>query len=431
MRRLGPTLLAAVLAGACQPATNESDLRARMEEAGVFSPVRSTLGDEIEVQLGRLLFFDPELSGNRNVACASCHLPAFHAVDGQPLGRGEGAVGTGPSRAGGATLPRAVIAPFNRSFVTAFLWDGRVEQLEDGTIRAPVPLPEGVDDPMVAQVLLPLLDRDEMRGQLGDNDLANLPDASPQAIWDAIMARLLLFEDYVALFEAAYPGETPTIVHLARAIVAFERQIWDITDTSFDQLLTEDPFDDRSPPDSMEVYGMDLFFGDAGCSRCHDGPLLSDMEFHNIGVPQLGPGKDASSGLDEGRALVTGDPADRFAFRTPPLRNVVFTGPYMHDGAYESIEDAIRHHLAPEASLRAYAAPPGYPGELHDDPATIDAILATLDPDVAPLRPLDDYDISSLHAFLTTLTSFTEQSLAIDAGVPASLPSGLTPPSAF
>ncbi|MEZ4339659.1 MAG: cytochrome c peroxidase [Sandaracinaceae bacterium] len=406
-------------------------VRTTLAEAGVYSPVRNTLGDEAEVHLGQILFFDPKLSGNRNIACATCHLPGFHAVDGQPLGRGQGGVGTGPARAGGPTLPRAVIAPFNRSFVTAFLWDGRVEDLPDGTIRAPVPLPDGLEGAMEAQVLMPLLDRDEMRGQLGDNDLADLSDDHPAAIWNAIVARLLAFDDYVQLFEDAYPGETPTIVHVSRAIVAFERQIWDITDTAFDQFLTPNPFDDAGPTDPLALTGMELFFGDAGCARCHGGPLLSDMEFHNIGVPQLGPGKDPSTGLDEGRALVTGNPADRFAFRTPPLRNVALTAPYMHDGAYWSLEDAIRHHLSPEEHLRSYALPSGSPGELHADPATLDAILATLDQNITPHRELDEFDVSALAAFLQSLTSFTELRLDPAIGIPRSLPSGLPPPSPF
>jgi len=139
---------------------------------------------------------------------------------------------------------------------------------------------------------------------------------------------------------------------------------WTTTDTAFDSFLRGRPMLDAvtAEPDPEALDGADLFFGDAGCADCHSGPLLSDMEFHNIGVPQIGPGKDPATGLDEGRFLVTGDRADRFAFRTPPLRNVDLTGPYMHDGAFATLEEVIRHHADPEASLRGFAPRPASAG---------------------------------------------------------------------
>jgi len=420
----------ALAASACGPEVEVDELRARIEAAGVFSPRHSVIGDEDEVALGQALFFDPELSGHRDIACATCHLPEFHAVDGHPLGRGQGGEGVGPSRVGGHTLPRAVIGPFNRSLVTASLWDGRVERLEDGTLRAPVPLPEDVEDVMVAQALLPLLDRDEMRGYEG-NDLAALPDDDPFAIWDAIVARLLSHPGYVQMFELAYPGQEPSITLVGRAMVAFQQQIWEVTDTRFDAFLRQRPLRGFETAElGVEALdGADLFFGEAGCADCHHGPLLSDLEFHNIGVPQLGPGKDPHTGLDEGRYLVTGDPADRFAFRTPPLRNVDLTGPYMHDGAFETLEQVVLHHANPEASLRGYAPPAAHPGEPRDDPATLDAIVATLDPAIPP-RALSGYQVTALVAFLQALSSQTEIHIFEGAGVPPLLPSGLIPPMA-
>src|SRR5690606_22058092 len=202
-------------------------------------------------------------------------------------GRGQGATGAGTERQGGVTLPRNVVSPFNRSFARALLWDGRVEELDDGTIRAPVPLPEGIASAMEAQVLLPLLDRHEMRGYDGDldvrgepNELAAIPDDEPAAVWDAVMARLMAIPAYRMRFAQAFPdvpeGEHD-IVHVARAIVRFEMRLWDITDTAFDGFLGNEhvPGQDLAlAPEQRR--GAELFFGDAGCDRCHNGPLLGD-----------------------------------------------------------------------------------------------------------------------------------------------------------
>lgn len=421
-----------------------TDLRARVEAAGVYSPKRVRLGDGALVQLGNLLFFERELSGNRNVACSSCHMPAFHAGDGLALGRGQGATGTGPTRSGGIQLPRNTVEPFNRSFLDSLFWDGRVEVRADGTLRAPVELPSGIDTPLQAQALLPLLDRDEMRGHPGDvasdgraNELATIGDDTPALVWDAVLARLLAIPEYRALFGEAFPdvpASAYSIAHVARAIERFEQQVWEVSDTAFDDYLGSP----SAPPHESALqerqrHGAELFFGDAGCSRCHNGPLLSDGLFHNIGVPQIGPGKDAASGLDEGRFLVTGDPADRFAFRTPPLRNVTLTGPWMHDGAYNILEDAVRHHLDPEAHLRSYTPRDrgGEGGAVHDDPATIDAVLSTLSVDVMPMRALSDEEIYDLTDFLRSLESLTELTVGPESGVPMRVPSGLPVDRAF
>jgi cytochrome c peroxidase len=422
-----PALLCALalLSSACAPS-----LRERIEAAQVYSPRRAQAGNEAVVRLGNLLFFDRELSGNRNIACSSCHLPAFHAGDLRQLGVGQR----------GTTLPRNTLEPFNRSFATALFWDGRVEWAADGTIRSPAPPPAGIDGLLEAQAILPLLDREEMRGHAGDvasdgsaNELAVIADADPDAVWDAVMDRLLALEGYRDAFRAAYPSvpeDELSIVHVARALAAFEMFLWELSDTSFDRFIgsaATTPDDAALAGDARR--GADLFFGDAGCDRCHNGPLLSDGEFHNIGVPQLGPGADPSTGLDEGRFRVTGDPNDRFAFRTPPLRNVALTGPWMHNGAYDTLEEAIAHHSDPAAYLMSYENRSGV--AVHDDVATIEAILSTLSPDAAALRELSSDDVYYLSQFLASLSSDTETSVFPEAGIPLSVPSGLPIDSAF
>lgn len=427
--------LLCIAASCAALACSDDDLRERIEAAGVYSPARNDRFPSARTALGQLLFFDPELSGNRNVACSSCHLPVDHAGDGQVLGRGQGASGAGTERHGGAPLPRNVVSPFNRTFARALLWDGRVERLEDGTIRAPVPLPDGIETLLEAQALLPLLDRNEMRGYEGDldvrgdpNELAAIPDDESAAVWDAIMARLMAIPEYRALFAEAFPdvpeGEHD-IVHVARAIARFEVRLWDLTDTPFDAFLGNEHIPPREQSLTPQARrGAELFFGDAGCYRCHNGPLLGDDGFHNIGVPPVGPGIDGQP--DEGRALVTGDPRDRFAFRTPPLRNVALTGPYMHNGSVPSLRMAIEQHLYPEFMLEGpvYVGPDGE--AVHLDPALAEQVRATIDPDVRPLRGLAEDEIDALEEFLLALNSMTEEfGLPDRAGEPISVPSGL------
>ncbi|MBX7195229.1 MAG: c-type cytochrome [Sandaracinaceae bacterium] len=423
---VGVAILGVAVTGCAQ------DLRGELVAAGVFSPRSLEVGKDDLVTLGQMLFFDRELSGSRNIACATCHLPALHAGDARHLSIGQD----------GARLSRSVIEPFNRSFATSMFWDGRIEE-RDGEIVAPLPLPEGIETLLEAQALFPLLDRHEMRGMAGDhaedgraNELAMLDDEASEAIWSAIVARIVAIEGYRALLASAFPGvtiEDITIVHLARAIAAFESHLWELTDTSFDRFLGSV----SNPPDEgamaePERRGAELFFGDAGCARCHSGPLLSDGAFHAIGVPQIGPGRDALH-QDEGRFAVTRDPADRFAFRTPSLRNVSLTAPYMHDGAFVRLEDAVRHHLDPEGSLAAYDGSqlsPDLQGQIHFELSPL--IAAAIDPEVRPLRALSDEELWDVVFFLGTLSSQTEQALGPEAGIPRSVPSGLpvdAPPS--
>ncbi len=406
---------------------SSNDLRAEIAAAGVFSPRHVAIGESDLVGLGQLLFFDRELSGNRNIACSTCHLPLMHAADLRSIAVGQDR----------ARISRRVPDLFNRGSMDALFWDGRL-RMEGGTIVGPAPVPADVGSLLAAQALFPLLDRHEMRGHAGDvavdgrpNELAMLDDDASDAIWSAVLARVLAIEEYRTLFSRAYPGvptESLTIAHLARAIAAFEERLWDLTDTPFDDFLgnVTTPGNDGALDDAQR-RGAELFFGDAGCARCHDGPLLSDGAYHAIGVPQIGAGRDAAA-TDQGRYLVTGREEDRYAFRTPPLRNVALSMPYMHDGAYLTLEDAVRHHLDPVAHLTAYdgaGLPADLAGTLHHEQDA--AIAAHVDPDVAPLRPLDDGEVQELVAFLVALDSRAETNVASVpmAGEPISVPSGL------
>ena len=164
--------------------------------------------------------------------------------------------------------------------------------------------------------------------------------------------------------------------------------------------------------------------------------MLTDQLHHNVGVPQLGPGKDPATGLDPGRALETGAEEDEFAFRTPPLRNVMLTGPWMHNGAITSMEDVIRHLFDPSNSLANYDVTqldPLLQPTVRLEPAVIDALTQTLDPLLPIGEELTDDKLNDLMAFLFSLTSpSADEMLHI---TPAAVLSGLEvetlPPSEF
>jgi len=207
------------------------------------------------------------------------------------------------------------------------------------------------------------------------------------------------------LFAAAYPktaAESLGFEHAANALAAYETEAFTAVDTPWDRYLAGDEV--ALSPEA--VAGALLFFGEAGCGNCHGGALLSDGRYHNIGAPQLGPGTDEDAPLDYGRWQVTGEESDRFAFRTPQLRQVALTGPWLHNGAYDSLEDVVRQHLDAEAALRAYDGahlPEALRAMLQNEPVTLAAILQTLDPLLREHRALSDREVKEIVAFLRAL----------------------------
>jgi cytochrome c peroxidase len=427
-----------LLAGGCRGDILDRELDDVVDRFGLAPLTRPAAVNPEVIRLGEALFFDKELSGNRDVACATCHHPLEHSADGLSLSVGTGGEGMGSRRRlgeGRQLVPRHSPEIFNRGAEewTTLFWDGRVERAGRLPIESPAGpmLPEGLDGVLAAQALFPVTSRDEMRGAVGDtdalgdpNELAAIPDEDLAAIWDGLMRRLIRIERYRDLFAAAYPDTPPEalgIQHAANAIAAYETEAFWFADTPWDAYLRGD----RGAMTDRAKRGALIFFGQGRCATCHAGPLLTDQRFHNVGVPQLGPGKGDAGGADHGRALVTGREGDRCAFRTPALRNVTLTGPWMHDGAYVDLEEAVRHMADPSLGLRGYN-----PGQL---PAALrsmlvseeeaDAILATLDPVVAEGCGLTPGEIADLMAFLGALTD----PAAADLGhlVPAAVPSGL------
>jgi cytochrome c peroxidase len=393
-----------------------------------------------KVALGRALFWDKLLSGNRDIACATCHHPSAATGDAQPLSIGTGGRGLGADRVPSqerARIPRHAPELFNRGQEewNSMFWDSRVARGADGSFASPAgaQLPQGLDNPLAVQALFPLLSPEEMRGVPGDadvfgraNELAALPGDNPPAVWAAIMRRVLANERYRELFAQAYPGvphEQLGIQHAANAIAAFEASAFTLLNSPWDRYVAGQ---DAALSDAAK-RGALLFYGPARCASCHSGNLFTNQQHHNIGVPQLGPGRGSDAPLDLGRAGESGNPAERFAFRTPPLRNVALTAPYMHNGAYPTLDAAVRHYLNPPAALRAYDPaqhlPPSLAATVQRAPAQLDAVLATLDPLVTTPLPLGSNDIDDLLAFLEALTDPAARDLS--ATTPADVPSGL------
>ena len=169
-----------------------------------------------------------------------------------------------------------------------------------------------------------------------------------------------------------------------------------------------------------------MFYGRAGCSSCHSGTLMTDQKYYNILVPQIGPGHRDSAGFDIGRARVTDKKEDAFAFRTPPLRNVAITGPWMHNGAYTSLKGVIKHHQNPLEMFQAYDASQldkSLEKTFRLNTSTILLMSQTFSPEINVIPDLNNQEIEKLIAFLEALTS--PSTMDLSHLVPERVPSGL------
>jgi len=313
-------------------------------------------------------------------------------------------------------------------------WDGRLTQFGP---PPPDVLPVQLFGPQVleTQAMLPVVNRREMRGAPGDvdvfgnpNELAAISDAEPQQVWQAVMQRLVGIPGYVTLFNAAFPGpatSTLSFQDMARALAAFQLAELTKTDSPFDRYLKRD--NTALTPEAKR--GALLFFGDAGCLSCHNGPLLGGRDFANTGVPQLGPGVGSGAPLDRGRGELNNFEFYQFAFRVPPLRNVELTAPYFHDGAFATLEDAVRHYSDVPKSLRTFdpaTLPGAFQASYHGEQRTIDTVMKTLDFRMRTPLNLTDTQVAELVAFLKSLTDPAARDLS--GIMPASVPSGLPLP---
>ena len=415
----------------------DSRLMSLLGQHGV-QQVDSPEQDLNQVVLGQALFFDRILSGNRDTACATCHHPLTHSSDGLALGVGTGVENTGAISIfrirgeGRSFIPRNAPDIFNRGSEDwhSSFWDGRVS-IENGVVSSPAGdmLPAELVTPLQIQAMFPVTSRDEMRGDLEDvehgNEIAAVDDADFIGIWNALMDRLLGIEAYREMFANAFPDIPESSLgfqHAAIAIAAFEAEAFGINDSPFDRYLSGEV----SALSGDAKQGALLFYGKSNCVNCHSGTLMTDQLNHNLAVPQLGPGKDPDSGLDFGRFGVTGSMSDLFKFRTPALRNVAHTGPWMHNGAFSDLGDVIEHHLNPEKSLENYDPSDqifqlDLRGMVVDDDDLDEWMLETVELEA---RNHSNGEVNLLLAFLNSLSNEDLQE-RLQAVIPASVPSGL------
>ncbi len=397
--------------------------------------------DMAQVMLGRQLFFDPILSGNKTVACATCHHTRLGTTDRVSLGLGDGASGLGPDRKADATNPPEQRIPRNSPALFNLGASEFVSLFHDGRLQADPSLPSGIRTPLgddmepgfasvlSAQTMFPVLSGDEMAGHYSENDVAQAVRqgflTGKNGAWAILSKRVADIPEYRAAFDSVIGAQTPLhFSDISNAIAAFIGFEWRADNSPFDQYLR-----DGTPLSDDAEKGMALFYGKANCAGCHSGQFQTDHQFHAIAMPQIGPGKAArfeSHHRDEGRARVTADLADLYRFRTPSLRNVTATAPYGHSGAFATLEGVVRHHLNPVKSLRSYdssqAIWPALEGSpdlvVMADKAEVDKIAAA-----NALEPvsLSDSEIKELMAFLEALTDPVAR-----LGVPLIVPSDLT-----
>lgn len=374
--------------------------------------------------LGKFLFYDKILSGNKNISCATCHHPFAASGDGISLSVGAGGIGLSVMRDPShikARVARNSPHVFNlgaSEFITLF-HDGRVEKQPSGFISpAGDDLPNGLNNPLAVQAMFPVTSDSEMAGEKGENSIADaVAEGNLISVWQQLAERLQQIDEYVALFIDTFAdiktAEDITYVHAANAIASFEAAAFRCINSPFDQYIRGN----HDVASQQQIRGADLFYGKARCSSCHSGAFQTDHKFHAIGIPQIGPGKgDNLPGYNDGhddfgREQVTNNKNDRFKFRTPSLRQVTMTGPWGHDGAYNDLEQMVRHHLNPVEALNNYdisqAVLPSRTDLdkidiiVHQDKQRRQAIIDAIE--IKPIK-LTDKEISDLMAFLHALT---------------------------
>jgi cytochrome c peroxidase len=286
-----PSVLALALAASLSGAGQERELAVQARELASRAPFGldpwdAPAEDEARAELGARLFFDPILSADRSVSCASCHDPARGFADGERFSRGVA----------GARTARNAPTLWNRAFGTSFFWDGRSATLEE-------------------QVLRPIEDEHEMALPLG-----------------TALERLAADASYAPAFSAAH-GRPPDRDALASSLAAFVRR----------QFRGDSPVDrfragDAGALTSLEQAGLWIYESRGSCWHCHAGANFTDEAFHATGIGVV-------DGLPEpGREAVTGATGDRGRFKTPTLRGVALTAPYMHDGSLATLTDVVEFY---------------------------------------------------------------------------------------
>jgi cytochrome c peroxidase len=417
---LGAAIAATPYERASARATSlDEELQVVLRQAGFTGRIESTLeqrlGRRLDLQLadlGRNLWFDTLTGLNDDNACAGCHSPTAGFGDTQSIAIGiDSNQVVGPHRAGPRNMRRAPMV-INSTFFPRLMWNSRFAAVSgdpfDNRSGFQFPLPEGSalsGQPhlLTAQAFIPPTERNEMAGFdfVGDND----------AIRAEVIHRLNAAAAYRKLFAKSFPavkaGVPITYEMFAHAIAEFE----------FTLTFANAPIDRfaRGELGALTVdekQGALLFFGAARCSVCHSvagqsNEMFSDFQEHVLGVPQIapsltnatfdGPGHNEDFGLEQ----TSGNPTDRYKFRTSPLRNVAVQPTFMHNGAFTRLDDAIRHHLNVMDSVANYTpASQNLPADLSGPLGPMAPVLARLDPALSTPIVLTESQFKQLVAFV-------------------------------
>src|SRR5215467_579653 len=474
-------MLAAVLANAGFTGNIQQIFQQRLE-ANLGRPIDPKLAD-----LGRMLWFDKIHSLHHDNTCGGCHSPTNGFGDSQPLAIGvQNTNLVGPDRGGPRNQRRSPLV-VNTALYPAMMWNGRFNSLSGDPFNNSVgfrfPFPEAdmrfsfandvahhVTQLLQAQAHMPPTELIEVAGfngtcpngvpdptlgsafcqfDDGKGETVPLPDSTGsrnEPIRQKALAILNATPAYRQLFGQVFPavkaGAPIDFFMFGKAIAEFEFTLV-FADAPIDQFARGD----RSAMTAAEKRGALLFFGKAGCVQCHavsgrsavgeSNEMFTDFEERVIGVPQIapffgvgqgnvifdGPGQDEDFGLEQ----ISGNEADRYRFRTAPLRNLAVAPGFFHNGAFTSLEDAIRHHLNVHKSAHTYdPVEAGLPADLTHRVGPIEPVLKRLDPLLKNPIHLTDNEFSDLLSFvrdgLLDQRAKTENLCKL---VPAEVPSGL------
>ncbi|MCB0736636.1 MAG: cytochrome-c peroxidase [Bacteroidetes bacterium] len=293
MKRYAAFLIISIVAFGCENQT-ESSLDEILSVPAHFPAIvhpKNNAPSELVIDLGKKLFFDPRLSGNNQVACGSCHFQELAFADSVPFSQG----------ANGKTL-RNTQPIFNLAFKQEFFWDGGATSLE-------------------RQIFGPLENHAEMGQELFE-----------------LMRELKADKDYPELFDKAFNSGGINSNNIAKALAQFQRSIIS-SNSKYDKWLAGD----ENALNQLEKQGHELV--KAKCGSCHSGVLFTDESYHNTGLDSTW-NSDSNLNVLKGRYRISNDFADIGAFKTPTLRNLKFTAPYMHDGRFKNLDQVLNHYTA-------------------------------------------------------------------------------------
>lgn len=329
--------------------------RLRVFGVGAYEllPVNKARDHRAKVELGRKLFMDPKLSGNKNISCLTCHNPLTGTSDGLALSQTED---------GKRVLKRNANSLYNigdpkNKFM---FWDGRVHYnaatkiftTPEATFNGLNPLANNITNAMTsalsAQSIFPIVNSDEMKGRSGENEIANAK--SDMESWELVVKRITKDTEniYNELFDVAFPDvQKINIGHVGEAMATFMRESFQSNGSPFNRYAAGD----SKALNGQQKRGLQVFIS-SNCMACHGGARLGNNAFFaSVGVPLYGARPFVE---DKGRGEITNEKSKNYFFKTPSLINVGLSAPYMHNGAFRTLREVINHYNDIDKSIKGF-----------------------------------------------------------------------------